>query len=160
MPARRLTFTAKNILSAWEVVGIFPFNTWCVVGQVKQKEKNISNSETSSFHIPKTPRAVSRATRTAISWVTRTTPSSQRLKALLSGLSEGFQQTIADKTVEEEAYHHYRQLVGQKKKAKISDRCKLNQATVVTSETVIQLPEQRNRVDAVKSAQKVKKKPP
>jgi len=157
MPARRLAFTAKNILSAWEAVGIFPFNPRRAVGHVKRKEQNISNSETSGIHIPKTPRAVSRATRTAISLVTRTTPSSQKLKALLSGLSEGFQQTIADKTVEEEAYRQYRQLVGQERKAKTSDRRKLTQATVVTSETVIQLREQRDRVDAVKAARKAKK---
>ena len=49
------------------------------------------------------------------------------------------------------------QLVGQEKKAKTTDRRKLTQATVVTSETVIQLREQRERVDAVKAARKVKK---
>jgi len=133
MPAQRLALTAKHILSAWEAVGIFPFNPRRAVGHVKQKEQSVSHSETSSIHIPKTPRAVSRATRTAISLVTPNTPSSQKLKALLSGLSEGFQQTIADKTVEEEAYRQYRQLVGQEKKAKTSDRRKLTQATVVTS---------------------------
>jgi len=141
MPARRLAFTAKNTLSAWEAVGIFPFNPRRAVGHVKRKEQNVSHSETSGIHIPKTIRAVSCATRTAISLVMRNTPSSQKLKVLLSGLSEGFQQTIADKTVEEEAYHQYRQLIGQEKKAKTSDRRKLTQATVVTSETVIQLRE-------------------
>lgn len=77
-----------------------------------------------------------------MSLVTRNTPSSQKLKELLSGLSEGFQQTIADKTVQEEAYRQYQQLVGQEKKAKTTDRPKLTQATVATSETVIQLREQ------------------
>jgi len=75
----------------------------------------------------------------------------------LSGLSEGFQQTIAHKTVEEEAYRQYRQLVGQERKAKTSDSHKLTQAAIVTSETVLQLREQRDRVDAVKAARKAKK---
>ena len=78
----------------------------------------------------------------------------KKLKELLSGLSEGFQQTIADKAVEEEAHRHYRQLVGKERKAKTSDCRKLTSATVVTSETVLQLREQRERVDAVKTAQK------
>ena len=59
--------------------------------------------------------------------------------------------------MEAEAYHEYRQLVGQERKAKTSDHSKLTQATVVTSETVIQLGEQRDRVDAVKAALKEKK---
>ncbi|RPB01588.1 hypothetical protein L873DRAFT_634257, partial [Choiromyces venosus 120613-1] len=96
-------------------------------------------------------------TRTAISLVPHTTPSSQKLKALLSGLSEGFQQMIANKTTEEEAYRQYRQLVRQEKKAKTSNCCKLTQATVVTSEIVIHLQEQQERVDAIKAARKVKK---
>ena len=158
MPARGLAFTVKNILSAWEAVGIFPFNLRRAVGHIKRKEHHVSHSETPGIHIPKTPRAVSRATRTAISLVKRNNPSSQKLKTLLSGLPEGFQLTIADKTVEEEAYRQYLQLEGQEKKAKTTDRRKLTQATVVTSETVIQLREQGERVDAVKAARKVKKK--
>ena len=122
-------------------MGIFPFNPRRALGLVKRKDQNVSKSETSGLHIPKTPRAVSRATRTAISLVTRTTLSSKKLKELLWGLSEGFQQTIADKTVEEEAHRHYRQLVGNERKAKTSDRQKLTQATVLTSETVLQLQE-------------------
>ncbi|RPB01511.1 hypothetical protein L873DRAFT_1887983 [Choiromyces venosus 120613-1] len=132
MPARRLAFTEKNILSAWEAVGIFLFNVCHALEQVKQKEQNISNSETSSIHILKTPCT--------------------KLKALLSGLSEGFQQMIANKTMEEEAYRQYWQLVGQEKKAKTSNCCKLTQTTIVTSETVIQLREQQERVDAIKAA--------
>jgi len=48
--------------------------------------------------------------------VTKTTPSSLRLKELLSNLSEGFQQMIADKVVEEEAHRQYRQLMAKEKK--------------------------------------------
>ena len=70
------------------------------------------------------------------------------------GLSEGFQQTITDKTVEEEAHRHYRQLVGKERKGKTSDRRKLTQATIVTSETILELREQRERVDATKAARK------
>ena len=96
-----------------------------MVGHIKRKEHHLSPSNTPSFHIPKTSRAVSCATRTAISLVKHNTPSAQKLKKLLFGLSEGFQQTIADKTVEEEAYRQYRQLVGQENKAKTTDRRKL-----------------------------------
>ncbi|KAG0134532.1 hypothetical protein HOY82DRAFT_602348 [Tuber indicum] len=152
-----LAFTPKNILSAWEAVGVFPFNPRRALGQAKHEEQNISTSETTSIRVPKTPRAVSRATRTVISLVTRNTPSSKKLKGLLSGLSEGFQQTIADKAVEEEAHRQYRQLVGEGKRVKTSDRRKLTHATAVTSETVIELREQRERIDAIKAAHKAKK---
>lgn len=161
MPARRLTFTTKNILSAWKAVGIIPFNPRHVLGVVKKKETNVSPSGSSAIRaappIIRTPRGVSRATRTAISLVTRTTPSSQKLKSLLVGLSEGFQQTIADKTVAEEAHCQYRQLMGKEQRGKTSDRRKLTEATVITSEMVIELREQRERVDAVKAARKAKK---
>jgi len=162
MPARRLTFTPKNIMSAWEAVGIIPFNPRRVLGVVKRKQEaqNVLHTKTSvptAPPIPKTPRAVSRVTRTAFSLVTRTTPSSRNLKELLSGLSEGFQQTIADKVVEEEAHRQYRQLVGREKKGKTSDRRKLTEATVVTSETVIQLRDERERIDAAKAARKANK---
>jgi len=161
MPARRLTFTPENIRAAWEAVGIIPFNLWSVLGGVKQENKNVSEAKGltggGALPLPKTPSAVSHTTRTAISLVTRNSPSSQKLKSLLSGLSEGFQQTIADKLVEEEAQRLYRELVGKVKTAKTSDRCKLTEATGVTSGTILQLREDRVRVDAAKEARKVNK---
>lgn len=163
MPARRLAFTPSNIMSAWEAVGIIPFNPRRVLGAVKRKAALAGNSTTITnpcnphSRIPKTPRAVSRATRTAYSLVTRDTPSSQQLKAILSGLSEGFQQTIADKILEEEAHKQYRVLVGKEKKGKTSDRRKLTEATVVTSETILMLRDERDRVDAAKAARQSKK---
>ena len=131
-------------------------------GGVKRKEENVSHSETSGIWqaappVLKTPRAVSRATRTALSLVTHTTPFSVKLKSLLVGLSEGFQQLIADKTVEEEAHRQYRQLVGKERQGKTSDRRKLTEATVVTSEIVIDLREKHERLDAVKAARKTNK---
>ena len=107
--------------------------------------------------VPKKPRAVSRTTRTAIILITRNTPSSQKLKSLLSDLSEGFQQTIADKVVEEEAHCLYRELVGKEQAAKTTDSRKLTEATVMTSETILQLREDLERVDAAKAARKVNK---
>lgn len=161
MPARRLTFTSENIRAAWEAVGIIPFNPWRVLGVVKREKKNVLESEGLAIGgacgVPKTPRAVSRTTRTAINIVTRNTPSSQKLKSLLSGLAEGFQQTIADKVVEEEAHRLYRELVWKEKAAKTSDGRKLTEATVVTSETILQLREDRERVDAAKAARKANK---
>jgi len=67
MPARRLTFTSKNILSAWEDVGIIPFNPRRALGVVKRKEEDVSHSETSGIWraappVVKTHQAVSRAT--------------------------------------------------------------------------------------------------
>ena len=35
MPARWLAFTKENILSAWEAVGIIPFNPRQAIGKVK-----------------------------------------------------------------------------------------------------------------------------
>ena len=55
MPARRLAFTANNMLSAWEAVGIFPFNPCRAVGHIKRKEHHLSPSKTPGFNIPKTP---------------------------------------------------------------------------------------------------------
>lgn len=109
------------------------------------------------YHLPKTPRAVSRTTRSAIALVTHNTPSSEKLKSLLSGLSEGFQQTISDKVLAEESHKQYRELVGEAKKAKTSDRRRLAEATVITTENVIQLQEERERVDATKAARQARK---
>jgi len=94
MPARRLTSTPKTIMSAWEAVGIILFNLQEVLGVVKGKQEaqNFSHSKTSvptKPPIPETPRAVSRVTPTAFSLGTRKTPSSPKLKELLSGLSKG-----------------------------------------------------------------------
>lgn len=149
MPARRLAFTPSNIMSAGKAVGIIPFNPRRVLGAVKRKAvlagnpTTVTNPSNPHSRIPKTPRTVSRTMRTAYSLVTRDTPSSQQLKAILSGLSEGFQPTIADKILEEEAHKRYRVLVGKEKKGKTSDRRKLTEATVVTSETILMLRDQR-----------------
>jgi len=95
MPARRLTFTREDILSAWEAVGIIPFDPRRAIRGLKRKEakvtqeKGLAGAETPK--IPKTPRAVSRITRTAASLLPKTTSSSLKLKQLLSNLSEGFQ---------------------------------------------------------------------
>jgi len=156
MAARMLTFTEKNIQRAWEAVGIIPFNPRRAIGSVKKKEAKVIQAKvlagTTALQIPKTPRAVSRITRMAGSLITKTTPSSLRLKELLLNLSEGFQRTIADKVVEEEAYRQYRELIGKEKKKNTSDRLKLTEATVVTSETVRMLRKERERVNAAKAA--------
>jgi len=65
------------------------------------QEKPLAGEAAPQF--PKGPRAIIQITRTAASRVTRTTPASLQLKGLLSDISEGSQQTIADKIVEEEA---------------------------------------------------------
>jgi len=110
MPARRLAFTPSNIMSAWEAVGIIPFNPRRVLGAVNPKAglarntTTITNPSNPHSRIPKTPRPVGRAPRTAYALVTRDTPSSPQLKAILAGLSAGFQQTIADKILEHEAH--------------------------------------------------------
>jgi len=41
MPAPRLAFTSKNILSAWEAVGIIPFNPRRALGGVNRKEEDV-----------------------------------------------------------------------------------------------------------------------
>jgi len=157
MPARRLTFTEDNIRSAWKAVEIISFNPRRAIASVKSKEHKVPQEKglagTTAPQIPKTPRAVSWITRTAASLVTKTTPSSLPLKELLSNLSEGFQQTIPDKVVEEEAHRQYRQLMAKEKKKNTSDRWKLTEATVVTSEMVRMLRKERERVDAGKAAQ-------
>ena len=78
----------------------------------------------------------------------------------MTNLSDGVQQTIADKVLKEESHWQYRQVVGKEKKAKTSERRKWRKftaATVVTSETVLQLREQRERVDREKAPRKAKK---
>jgi len=163
MPARELTFTTKNILSAWEASGAIPLNPRRV-----QKSETRKNSDgvsqpkpfrtSAPLHkVPKTPRAVSRDTRSAIALVSRNTPSSKKLKVLLSFLPEGFQQAIADRVLEEESHRQYRELVGKSQRIKTSDRRKLTEATVVTTETVIGLRENRERLDAEKAARAARK---
>ena len=89
--------------------------------------------------------------------VTQNTPSSKKLKELLSGLSEGFQQAIADKALEEESHKQYLELVGKSQQVKTSDRRKLTAGTVVTTETVLHLRENRERLDAEKAARQARK---
>jgi len=149
-------------MSAWETVGIIPFNPWRVLGVVKSKQEaqNVSHpkaSVTTASPIPKTLSAVSRVTQTVFSLVTRKNPSTLKLKELLSALSEGFQQTIADKLVEEKAHSQYRQLVGTEKQGKTSGGRKLTEVTLATSETVIQLQDVSERIDAAKAARKANK---
>jgi len=125
MPARRSTFTRENILSAWEAVGIMAFNPRRAIGGLKRKEANVIQAKglagAETPKIPKTPGAVSRITRTAVLLLPKTTPSSLKLKQLLPNLPEGFQQTIADKPLEEEAHQQYRELVGKEKEKNMSD---------------------------------------
>lgn len=159
MPARESTFTPKNIINAWKACGIIPFNPRQVLSAESRNHDGASTSRLSvsaTTKTPSTPRAVSRTTRTAISLVTRSTPSSEKLKALLSGLSEGFQQAIADKALAEEAHRQYRNLVAGDKKIKTSDRRKLTEATVVTTELVLELREKREALDAAKASKKAK----
>ncbi|KAG0135438.1 hypothetical protein HOY82DRAFT_536732 [Tuber indicum] len=59
--------------------------------------------------------------------------------------------------MEEEAHRLYRELMGKEKAARTSDRQKLTEATVVTSETILQLREQCEKVDAAKVAKKANK---
>ena len=59
--------------------------------------------------------------------------------------------------VEKKVHRQYHQLVGKEKKGKTSDICRLTEATVVTSETVIQLQDEWQRVDAAKAAWKAHK---
>ena len=163
MPARQLAFTKKNILSAWETAGAIPFNPRRVQKSETQVDsKDVShhrppNSIPTVNRVPKTPRAVSRHTWRAIALVSRNTPSSKKLKELLAGLSEGFQQAIADKALEEESHKQYRELVGKSQRVKTSDRRKLTAATVVTTETVLHLRENRERLDAEKAAKQARK---
>jgi len=117
MPARELTFTTKNILSAWEAAGAIPVNSRRVLkSETRKNSKGVSlpmpSQPSISCGVPKTPRAVSRDTRSAIGLISRNTPSKNKLKALLSGLWEGFQQAIADRVLEEESHQQYRELVG------------------------------------------------
>jgi len=155
MPARRLAFTEVNIRSAWEAVGILPFNPQRATGGLKGKDVNITQEKDLAGDvrpkIPKTPRALSQITRPATVLGTRNTPASQKLKELLSNLSTGFQHTIADKPVEEEAHPQYRQLIAKENKKNTSDRRKLTEATVVTSETILMLRNEPERVVAAKS---------
>ena len=78
MPARRFAFTQANILSGWEAVGIIPFNPRRAIGSMKRVEVKVTQEKSLAGNgmpnIPKTPRAVSRITRTAASLVTRNTP--------------------------------------------------------------------------------------
>ena len=109
MPVRRHAFIPENIEAAWEGVGNIVFNPRRVLGAVKRKEVNVelprcSARGVASSIVPKIPRTLSRKTRTVSSLVTRSTPASQKLKALLSDLSAGFQQTIADNLIEEESH--------------------------------------------------------
>lgn len=76
------------------------------------------------------------------------------------GLSESYQETIATKAVEEEAYRQYRQMIEKKRCGKTSNRRKLTDATVVTSEMVIEFRELCENSDAVKAARKAKKESP
>jgi len=141
MPARESTFTSKNIINVWKASGIILFNPRQVVSAETRHQVGASSSRLSVSaytKVPSTPRGVSHTTRPAISLVIRSTPSEEKLKAHLSGLSEGFQQAIAAKALAEEALRQYRNLVAGEKKIKTSDRRKLTEATVVTTELVLE----------------------
>jgi len=107
--------------------------------------------------VPNTTRAVSRKTRTAISLVTRNTPSSKKIKSLLGELNECFQEAYAEEVLEEEAHRQYRELVEASKRIKTNVRRKLIEATIVTAHVVFKLREEREKADALKASRKAKK---
>jgi len=80
------------------------------------------------------------------------TPYSWQLKLDFSGISEGYQEKIADKVVSEKAYRQYQELVGGQKNKKTADRRKRTQVTVVTPATIIKPREKRDRIDAQKTS--------
>ena len=160
LPARKLAFTRENILRAWEEVGIVPLNPRRVIQSETRDDcatlaqsSRVSNPQ----RVPNTPRAVSRKTRTAISLVTRNTPSSKKIKSLLGELNEGFQEAYAEKVLEEEAHRQYRELVEASKRIKTNVRRKLIEATIVTAQVVFKLREEREKADALKASRKANK---
>ena len=127
-------------------MGVIPLNSRRVLQPVAQAQKTSPDKIPSNqpfspppLRIPKAPWAVSHTTRSVLSLLHRDTPNSQHLKWLLTSLSEGYKETIADKVLGEEAHRQYGELVGGQKNKKIADRRKLTQATVVTSAMIIDL---------------------
>jgi len=108
MPARLLTFTESNIRSAWEAVGIIPFNPRRVLAGESKKRQKVSDPVIQSYsQALQTPRAVSRGTRTAFSHETRNTLGSRKPRSILTNLLDGLQQPIVDKVLEEQPHRQF-----------------------------------------------------
>ncbi|PWW74055.1 hypothetical protein C7212DRAFT_346824 [Tuber magnatum] len=149
MPARQVVFTKNNILGAWESAGAIPLNLWRI--QKSETQENCtkvprdgsSRMSTTRNYLPKTPGA--------------NTVSSKKLKELLTGLSEGFQQAIVHRALEEESHHQYRELVRKSQRINTSGGRKLTVTTVATMETVLHFRENRECLDAEKAARQAHK---
>jgi hypothetical protein len=113
------------------------------------------NLRLNTFGIPATPRTAHKArstTREALELVTGNSATSCKLRALISQLNKGLQQSITEKEIGDIIHKKFRDQVTQRSNATTNDRRRLTKARVITTEEVIRLREEREAADAKKAA--------
>jgi hypothetical protein len=152
--ARAAAYTKNNILSAFEATGIWPLNPRKVF---LRQSRNITRFESPPATptpllsaTPRQPRAVSRLARSALHLVTRQSPSSLKLKALVAQLGRSAQGALADKELGDEMLRTLRSGAKDTTVVAAKDRRHLGKARVYTAEDVVQLREGRERLDREK----------
>jgi hypothetical protein len=153
---RAAAYTKNNILSAFEATGIWPRNPHRVF---LRQSRNITRFEsppaTPTPFLSATrrqPRAVSRLARSALHLVTHQSPSSLKLKAPIVQLGRSAQGALADKELEDEMLRTLRSGAKDPTAVAAKDRRHLCKAHVYTAEDVVQLREERERLDREKVA--------
>ena len=153
--ARALAYTPKTIKEAFGTTGIYPLSQRKVLSSSSRK---ITQTETppASSSAPRTatsrdPEAVSRLVRNASQLVTRQTPRSLKLKALIEQFGRSAQGALAFQGLGEEMIRTLRPGAKDTSAAAAKDSCHLAKAKVVDSEGVVQMREDKLQKDAVKA---------
>src|SRR5438876_10940366 len=123
-PARAKAYTVKNIISAFEKTGIWPFNPRRVLGEVINKKRTetkvvSSSAESAIPETPKTTRQVACLVRYGIGLIDEKDERSKKLQGILEKLGKTGEAVLTDNVLLTDRVH---ELVGQKQEKKSSQQ--------------------------------------
>jgi len=152
--ARAAAYTKNNIMSAFKGTGIWPLNPGKVfLGQSQNIGRLESLPATPTRLLNATPmqvRTVSWLTCSALHLVTRQSPSSHKLKALVAQLGRSAQGALADQELGDDMLRTLRSGANDTNLVAATERSHLGKARVYTAEDVVQLREESLRLKETK----------
>ena len=145
-----MTYTRKNILSAFEATGIHPINERRVTKPEEKKTRNLGETATARFKIPATPahgRSIIMHGRRTLKALPDSTPRSQHNKLLVEKLVNAAAKATADNVILAMENLTLRQkATSAADRVKTQSRKELSKAKLVCAADVVKLRnEQENR---------------
>lgn len=101
---------------------------------------------------PGTSRMARSTAKQAPAIITGTSPNACRLRILITKMDKGLQQSITEKEIGDDIHQKFQQLTTKKVQANFTDRKRLTNARVITTEDVIKLREKRESANAENAA--------